>query len=86
MQLLQSLNCVDKDAVVNLSSSKTTCARHGLALCDYFKGRTITMMENVVSVSIMFDEASDIQMNKHLNIFVNVRYYKPIIFFLLYLR
>lgn len=44
------------------------------------------MMENVVSVSIMFDEASDIQMNKHLNIFVNVRYYKPIIFFLLYLR
>jgi hypothetical protein len=86
VQLLQSLNCVDKNAVVHLRSSKTTCARHGVALCEYFKGKTITMMENVVSISIMFDEASDIQMHKHLNVFVNVRYYKPIIFFLLYLR
>jgi hypothetical protein len=29
-------------------------------------------MANVVSASLMFDEASDIQMNKHLNLFVNV--------------
>ena len=29
-------------------------------------------MVNVVSASLMFDEASDIQMNKHLNLFVNV--------------
>ena len=29
-------------------------------------------MTNVVSASLMFDEASDIQMSKHLNMFVNV--------------
>jgi hypothetical protein len=29
-------------------------------------------MANVVSASLMFDEASDIQMAKHLNMFVNV--------------
>jgi len=29
-------------------------------------------MEHVASASIMFDEASDIQMHKHLNVFVNV--------------
>jgi hypothetical protein len=30
------------------------------------------LIANVISASLMFDEASDIQMNKHLNIFVNV--------------
>jgi hypothetical protein len=74
MQLLQALNCVDKDLARDLSLSRPTCASHGLALCDYFKGKTIKMMENVASVSIMFDEPSDIQMHKHLNVFVNVRY------------
>jgi hypothetical protein len=64
VQLLQSLNCVDKSAVAYLSSSKTTCARHGLALCEYLKGKSVRMMENVASISIMFDEASDIQMHK----------------------
>ena len=29
-------------------------------------------MQNVISASIVFDEASDIQMYKHLNVFVNV--------------
>jgi hypothetical protein len=29
-------------------------------------------MANVVSASLMFDEASDIQMSKHLTMFVNV--------------
>jgi hypothetical protein len=43
VQLLQSLNCVDKSAVATLSSSKTTCARHGLALCEYLKGKTVRM-------------------------------------------
>ena len=32
-------------------------------------------MQKVASVSLMFDEASDIQMYKHLNIFVNVSAY-----------
>jgi hypothetical protein len=32
-------------------------------------------MQKVASVSLMFDEASDIQMYKHLNIFVNVSTY-----------
>ncbi len=30
-------------------------------------------MKSIVSASIMFDEASDITMNKKLNIFINVR-------------
>jgi hypothetical protein len=74
VQLLQALNCVDKDMAKDLSLSRPTCASRGLVLCDYFKGKTIKMMENVASVSIMFDEASDIQMHKHLNVFVNVRH------------
>jgi hypothetical protein len=70
---MQSLNCIDKVAVADLSLSRQTCARNGLAICEYFKGKTKQMMANVAAVSIMFDEASDIQMHKHLNIFVNVR-------------
>ena len=85
MQLLQSLNCIDKVAVADLSLSRqTTCARNGLALCDYFKGKTLQMMANVAAVSIMFDEASDIQMHKHLNIFVNVRLCRTTTFFILF--
>ena len=37
-------------------------------------------MEGVASVSIMFDEASDIQMHKHLNVFVNVSVFLCCIF------
>jgi hypothetical protein len=84
MQLLQSLNGTDKVAVADLSLSRQTCARKGLALCDYFKGKTSQMMANVAAVSIMFDEASDIQMHKHLNIFVNVKLCRTTIFFNLF--
>ncbi len=74
VQLLQALICVDKDLAKDLRLSRPICASHGLVLCDYFKGKTVKMMENVAFVSLMFDEASDIQMHKHLNVFVNVRY------------
>jgi hypothetical protein len=63
VQLFQALNCVDKDLAKDLSLSRPTCASHGLVLCDYFKGKTVKMMEKVASVSIMLDEASDIQMH-----------------------
>ncbi len=78
--LLQSLNRTDKVEVADLSLSRQTCARNGLALCDYFQGKTLQMMANVAAVSIMFDEASDIQIHKHLNIFVNVRLCRATIF------
>jgi hypothetical protein len=38
----------------------------------YIQDKTMQKMAKVASVSVMFDEASDIQMHKHLNIFVNV--------------
>ena len=42
-------------------------------------------MDGVSSVSIMFDEASDIQMHKHLNVFVNVSIFVCVVFLLVYI-
>ena len=46
-------------------------------------------MDIVASASIMFDEASDIQMHKHLNVFVNVsrvaNYFLCDVFFVSYI-
>ena len=55
-----------------VSISSTSIRRHGLALSQDIQTKTKQLMANVVSASLMFDEASDIQMNKHLNLFVNV--------------
>ncbi len=74
LQLLQSLNCVAQDSVPDLSISPTSIRRFGLKLSTDIHSKTIAIMGKVASVSIMFDEASDIQMYKHLNIFVNVSY------------
>ena len=78
-QLLVSLNCVQKDNASALSISTTSIRRHGLTLSQYFQTKTKQIMSKVASVSVMFDEASDIQMYKHLNIFVNVSTYKCLI-------
>ncbi len=75
MQLLLSLNCVHKESAAALSISTTSIRRHGLMLSEYFQTKTKTIMQKVASVSVMFDEASDIQMYKHLNIVVNVSIY-----------
>ncbi len=78
-QLLVSLNCVQKDNALALAISTTSIRRHGLTLSQYFQTKTKQIMSKVASVSVMFDEASDIQMYKHLNIFVNVSTYKYLI-------
>ena len=70
-QLLQCMNCVGND-VASLSISTTSIRRHGLLLAKYIQNKTMEKMAKVASISVMFDEASDIQMHKHLNIFVNV--------------
>ena len=54
---------MNKDNASALAISSTSIRRHGLTLSEYFQTKT---------VSVMFDEASDIQMHKHLNDFVNV--------------
>jgi hypothetical protein len=51
-------------------------ARYGLAIANEIEKYTALVTENAVSASIMFDEASDIQMHKKLNIFVNVSHNK----------
>ena len=78
-QLLVSLNCVQKDNALALAISTTSIRRHGLTLSQYFQTKTKQIMSKVASVSVMFDEASDIQMYKHLNSFVNVSTYKYLI-------
>jgi hypothetical protein len=52
--------------------SRRSVVRYRLAIAKQFEKDTISAMEDAVSASIMFDEASDIQMNKKLNVFVNV--------------
>jgi hypothetical protein len=56
----------------SLHLSRRSIARYGLAIGKQFEKDTTSAMENAVSASIMFDEASDIQMNKKLNVFVNL--------------
>ncbi len=41
-------------------------------MCKYIQTKTVQVLEHVANAPIMFDEASDIQMHKHLNVFVNV--------------
>ena len=75
-QLYVSLHCVEKpDKIADISISKSSIQRHGLTLATYFQKKTKNMLQKVASVSLMFDEASDIQMYKHLHIFVNVSSY-----------
>ena len=52
--------------------SKQSIGRYGLAISEDIKKKTTSAMKSIVSASIMFDEASDITMNKKLNIFINV--------------
>jgi hypothetical protein len=52
--------------------STTSIRRHGLLLAKYIQNKTMENMAKAASISVMFDEAADIQMHKHLNIFVNV--------------
>jgi hypothetical protein len=66
------MNCVNKDMAATLHLSRQSCARYGLQLCTYIHDKTVQQMQNVASASIMFDEASDIQMHKHSHVFVNV--------------
>ncbi len=63
---------MNKDNASALAISSTSIRRHGLTLSEYFQTKTKTILQKVASVSVMFDEASDIQMHKHLNVFVNV--------------
>jgi hypothetical protein len=75
LQYLAALNCVNKDNASALAISSTSIRRHGLTLSEYLQTKTKTILQKVASVSVMFDEASDIQMHKHLNVFVNVSTY-----------
>jgi hypothetical protein len=70
--LLKSLHCVDAKPAAALRLSPRSIARYGLAIASEIEKNTALVTENAVSASIMFDEASDIQMHKKLNIFVNV--------------
>jgi hypothetical protein len=59
-------------AATALAISESSIRRHGLTLCKEIQTQTKNLMDKVISWSLMFDEASDIQMHKHLNIFVNI--------------
>ena len=67
---------MDSKPASSLHLSRRSIARYGLAIGKQFEKDTTSAMENAVSASIMFDEASDIQMNKKLNVFVNVSHNK----------
>ena len=69
-----------------LHLSRQSCARYGLQLCTYIHKKTVEQMPIVISASIMFDEASDIQMYKHLNVFVNVSNLVKYFFYIILLR
>ncbi len=56
----------------SLPISRTSIQRNGLKLSGYTQAKTKALLAKGISVSLMFDEASDIQMNQHLNVFVNV--------------
>ncbi len=63
---------MDQASAAAMHTSKQSCSRYGLNISKYLQAKTVNVMEGVAGVSIMFDEASDIQMHKHLNVFVNV--------------
>jgi hypothetical protein len=56
----------------SLSITRSSISRHGIAIANDIVKKTKHLMASVVSASLMFDEASDIQMSKHLNMFLNV--------------
>ena len=68
-----------------MHTSKQSCSRYGLNISKYLQGKILNVMDGVSSVSIMFDEASDIQMHKHLNVFVNVSIFVCVVFLLVYI-
>ena len=63
---------MDQKSAGSLSITRSSISRHGLAIADDIVKKTKLLMVSVVSASLMFDEASDIQMSKHLNMFLNV--------------
>jgi hypothetical protein len=63
---------VNPGSAAALSISRTSIQRNGLKLSGYIQAKTKALLAKCISVSLMFDEASDIQMNQHLNVFVNV--------------
>ena len=63
---------MDQNSADSLSITRSSISRHGLAIADDLVKKTKLLMVSVVSASLMFDEASDIQMSKHLNMFLNV--------------
>lgn len=63
---------MDQKSAGSLSITRSSISRHGLAIADDLVKKTKLLMVSVVSASLMFDEASDIQMSKHLNMFLNV--------------
>ena len=70
--MLKALHCVDTKQATALHLSARSVARYGLATANEIEKETTLLIEKAVSLSIMFDEASDIQMHKKLNIFINV--------------
>ena len=74
---------MDQASAAAMHISKTSCSRYGVNISKYLQAKTVNVMEGVASVSIMFDEASDIQMHKHLNVFVNVIFF-GVVFLLVY--
>ena len=71
---------MDQASAAAMHISKQSCSRYGVNISKYLQAKTVNVMEGVASVSIMFDEASDIQMHKHLNVFVNVSFFLCCIF------
>jgi hypothetical protein len=63
---------VDVKSAGSLSITRSSISRHGIAIANDIVKKTKNLMASVVSASLMFDEASDIQMSKHLNMFLNV--------------
>ncbi len=63
---------MDVKSAGSLSITRSSISRHGIAIANDIVKKTKNLMASVVSASLMFDEASDIQMSKHLNMFLNV--------------
>ncbi len=69
--LLKGLKYVNQQQVKRLTVSRRSCARYGLPISSHLQKETAKLMKTALGVSVMFDEASDIAMNKRLNVFVN---------------
>ncbi len=51
---------MDQASAAAMHISKQSCSRYGVNISKYLQAKTVNVMEGVASVSIMFDEASDI--------------------------